>query len=353
MLSPGAFLATRLDVHEPTLGLGFLAMTLSAGLTGQRLSRSWWWPVLAAACRIEMAAATIIAGLLFLRSPQTRKLGVMATMVGFGGLVLSLLLIWRSRSDAVSLTTHLAHLGSTPLEVVSTAVTRPLEILKPLGNPTMLSSLAVWLLPMGLVLPLLGWRCLLVALPMAGVAIFGVWAPADHYVHHYWYGFLVTAPFGALVGLRRKPHLQKVFVSTALVGLVIAWIGFGPALSIMRPFGRTASAPLREMVRYVSEHGMISVSAPDYVVPHLVGRVDIYPFPRPFQCSEESIGPFRVSGVVPELVLVPRWDQQQVESDPVTGPILATHYVVVPDHVENAAYRLKETGLSGLGCVEQ
>ena len=350
ILSPGAFYATRLEVHEPTLGLGFLAMTLGTGLARLPLKRMWWWPVLAAACRIEMAASTVVAGAVLARNPSTRRVGVFTAFAGLAGLSFSFWFISQAGTEAASVAAHFSHLGSTVGEVVATAFTRPLEVIRPLGESEMLLSIVVWLLPMGIAMPLIGWRYLLVALPMAGVAILGVWAPADQFPHHYWYGFLVAAPIATAEALRRRGDRLRLLAISGLLGSIIGWSWLLAALPVLRPFGHPDSDALRQMVAYLSEFESAGVSASDNVVPHLVGREALYAFPRPFLCSEESVGPFAWSGEAPEFVVVRTVDKQQIEEHVVLGSVLTEFYRVVERTDDITVYRLAAPGLSGLHC---
>jgi hypothetical protein len=349
MLAPGAFLAARLDVHEPTLGLGFLAMTLGAGLGGAPIRRSWWWPVLSAACRIEMAVATIVAGVLLLRSTKSRRMGELAVLAGSAGLLFCLWFVLRSGSEAASVAAHFSHLGSTVGEVIQTALTKPLEVIRPLAEPDMLVSILLWLLPWGLVMPIAGWRYLFVAAPMAGIAILGTWRPADLYPHHYWYGFLIAAPIAAAEALRRRPDRLRILAVTSAIGIAVGWAVLLPAMGALQPLGRVDSAVLREMVDYASGINTASVSAPDNVTPHLLGRMGLFAFPRPFLCSENSIGPFAWAGEPPDYVLLQGSDIPDIEDDPVVGSTLRSHYSRAAGPSRIAAYRLNSP-TTGLMC---
>ncbi len=311
----------------------------------------WWWPVLAAGCRIEMAAATVVAGLLLAGRSGSRRTGVFTTLVGLAGLSFSIWFVVRAGTEAASVAAHFSHLGSTAGEVIGTALTDPITALRPLTEPVMLSSIVLWLLPLGVVIPLIGWRYLLVALPMAGVAILGVWEPADQYPHHYWYGFLVAAPVAAAAALSRKPERLRLLTLTGVVGIAIGWAGLVAAAPVLRPFGQPDPGPMRQMVAYMSGRDSASVSVESNVLPHLVARIGLYDFPRPFLCSEESIGPFAWFGEAPEFVLIPASRRQEVESHPVLGPILSENYRPEAESDLMVAYRLKTVGLTGLRCA--
>jgi hypothetical protein len=353
LLSPGAFFATRLDVHETTLGLGFLAMTLGSGLAVTPLRRMWWWPILAAACRIEMAAATIVVGLLLLTRRDSRRIGLFSALAGLLGLSFSLWFVFRAGTEAASVAAHFAHLGATPGEVIGAIFSRPLDVLAPLTEPVMLASVVLWLSPFGLVVPLVGWRYLAVALPMAGVAILGVWPPADNYPHHYWYGFLVAAPFAAAEALRVRPGLLNPFRLTGLVGVAIGWAFLLAAAPSLGVFGQPDPESKRQIVAYVSDRGPVGVSVPDNVAPHLVGRAELHLFPRPFLCSESAIGPFAWSGELPEYVLLAAADGQKVEADPVLGPILAGLYDSGQTLDRITVYHLDASAPADLECLKE
>lgn len=350
-LSPGAFLATRLDVHEPTLGLGFLAMTLSSGLANSTPRKSWWWPVLGAACRIEMAVAIVLCGLLVLGRHRSRKVGYVAIASGVAGISFSLWFMAGSGTEAASVAAHFSHLGSTAGEVIGSAILNPLKVIQPLADPEMLSSVLLWLLPAGVILPLIGWRYLLVALPLAVVAIFGVWPPADQFPHHYWYGFIVAAPIAAAAALRRRPQLERSLLMTGATGFTIAWMGLLTAMPILQPFGRADTAAFRDIIQYVAANEPLSVSALDGVLPHLVGRAEIFGFPRPFLCSEGGVGPFAWSGKLPEAVLVRKSDVAAIDSDPKLGPVLSQFYSLDAGADLIAPFRLRDSRTSVSGCV--
>lgn len=325
LLAPGAFLAVRLDPHEPTLGIGALAMTMAAGLTGISVRKSWWWPLLAASCRIEMAISTVIAGLLLLTKPASRRLGFLTLGAGTAATCFSLNFLLGSRDEAASVSAHFSHLGSTANDVFRAVFERPADVLEPLLEPSMLLSVAIWLLPWGLLIPLRAPKLLLIALPTAAVAIFGVWKPADHFSHHYWYGLLAAAPLAAAVAVSRRPQLLRLSNVAFLGGLAASWAVLLPLLGVLRPLGRFETDVPRMMVEFVSQKDG-SVSAPDAVVPHLINRAAIYPFPRPFEAREETVGPFRWNGELPRWIVLTSFGAENARRDPMIREVLARHY---------------------------
>ena len=350
LLAPGAFLATRLDVHEPTLGLGFLAMTLAKGIERVPGRRSWWWPALAAACRLELAAATLVAGLLLLRKPGCWRTARSPIIAGMAGITFGAWFIATAGSDAVSLAAHFAHLGSSPVAVVMAALRDPLLVVEPLADSSIFLSIAVWLLPLGLILPLIGWRYLLVALPTAAVSIFGTWEPADHFSHHYWYGFLVGAPFAAAFVLSRRPSLVNVFRVSSGVGLLAAWIPIATALPAIQPFGRSSSNGMEAIAR-ISTNSAVSVSATNFALGHLIARPGLFAFPRPFICAKD-LGPFHWNGEMPDQIIIRLEEKRPTETHRFMGSVLRQSYESTSPSSKLTVYRLNGPKQSGFDCID-
>jgi disulfide bond formation protein DsbB len=350
LLSPVAFLATRFEVYEPILGFGALAMTLSAGHQGLKASRSWWWPAIAASCRIEMAVTTVVAGLLLIRRRESRRLGLLSCGLGAAGALVSLWLAILAGPDAASFGAHFSHLGGSVGEAAAAIVERPFDALRPVGEPAMIASLALSLLPWGLFPPLAGWRYLLLALPLAGVAIVGVWEPADIYFHHYWYGFLVGGSFATAEFLRTRSHLFSLTRRLSLVGLAGAWLAMIPLWPLVTPFGHPETPQLRMIKEFAESNGLLSLSVPAPVLGHLIDRPTVYFFPRPVSCLEEAIGQFRWIGSPPELVIVTDSQAAFVEISP-WGEVLAARYQKVASPPGTHAWTLTEARLFSNECV--
>lgn len=301
LLSPGALLATRLEINEPTLMLGALAMAISTGLRAVPLSRMWWWVVLAASGRIEMAAATLVVGLLLLIG-RRRASGALTFAVGGAVLGATLLYLFAGSGDAPSVAAHFAHLGASPGEIFRTVVTRPLALFEPLGSYIMWISFVFWLLPFGLIVPLIGWRWLLPALPLAAIAVLGVWPYADAFIQHYWYGFLVGGSMATIYALHRRPRLRSHYPALGLAGLGGAWLMMAPLISGLGLSGSPDTPALREMVVYLGVLPRDGMTVPLAAAPHLVGRPDLQFFPRPFGCADLQIGPYRPPDALPRFV---------------------------------------------------
>lgn len=301
LLSPGALLATRLEINEPTLMLGALAMTISAGLRAVPISRMWWWVILAASGRIEMAAATLVLGLLLLIGKRKAP-GVLASVVGAAVLGATLTYLFAGGGEAPSVAAHFAHLGASPAEIVNTVLTRPVALIEPLGSYVMWISFVFWLLPFGLVIPLVGWRWLLPALPLAAVALLGVWPNADVFIHHYWFGFLVGGSMATIYALHRRSSLRPHYPVFGLAGLGAAWIMMAPVIGGLDLNGSAATPALRDMVNQVRVLPGEGLTVPLAAAPHLIGRPDLQFFPRPFGCADRQIGPYRPPDSLPRYV---------------------------------------------------
>jgi hypothetical protein len=342
LLSPGALFATRLEVHEPTLTLGALAMTISTSLRGVRLQRMWWWAVIAAAGRIEMAAATFVVGVLLLGA-RRRPWGLLAGGVGLVVMIGTLVYMTGSNSDP-SLSAHFGHLGSSPLEILRNAITAPGVTFGPLGSATMWVSVVFWLLPFGLIAPFSGWRWLLPALPSASVAIFGSWESADAFIHHYWYALLVGAPVAAATGLRDARSLRSRYPMLGLAGLVAAWAITAPFVGGLRLTGINAADDLDRLASHVRDLPRTGVAVSGPIVPHIIDRPDIYFYPRPFACADIQFGPFNAPAMMPEFVAI-----LSTEIDPTSGDersafvaeIVQNHYRVIEDRPEYQILELR------------
>jgi hypothetical protein len=333
LLSPGALLATRLEVNEPTLALGALAMTIAASLRNLPMSRMWWWPVLAAAGRIEMAAATLLVGLVMLWSKR-RSTGLVVSLAGALALGLTLTYLFHATGETASLSAHFAHLGSSPGEILNTVLVSPLSLLEPLTSREMWASVVFWLLPFGLLFPLGGLRWLVAALPLAGVAIFGVWPGADFYIHHYWYAFLVGGSMATAYALHRRAALIPYFRVLAVAGLLGSWAILAPAASGLRLGGTTRASDLRDVVALVRTLPEDGVSVPLPAAPHLVGRSDVMFFPRPFGCADIDIGPYREPAGLPRYLIVAGLSLGQPTGDPYLAALsraITDRYAIVAE----------------------
>jgi hypothetical protein len=261
-----------------------------------------------------MATAVLVVGLLLLIAKK-KPWGLVATATGGVVLAATVIYLFGGHGEAPSVAAHFAHLGSSPEEVLRTAITKPLVLLQPLESVVMWWAIVFWLLPFGLLVPVLGWRWLLPAMPLAAVAILGVWPHADSYVQHYWYGFLVGGSIAAAAGLKRRPALQALYPVIGLAGLAAAWAVMLPVIGGVNLDGQENSAELRTLVTYVGQTPDDGVTVPALAASHLVDRAKLYIFPRPFGCADRFFGPFKPPNELPRLLAVVGLDIDPASSD--------------------------------------
>ena len=301
--SPAAWLATQHQVNETTLGIGPLAMAMALSLRGDRLRRLVPWAILAASCRMEMAAAVLVAGMVvwsFGRPRQGRTM-VLMSVAFLAGYVSWLFL---NPYETESLAAHFAHLGSTPTEVVAAIVARPWAVVEPIFSRTLIAPIMLWLLPFGLVAPLFRPRWLTVALPTAAVAILGVWPAADNPIAHYWYAFLAAGAMATPIAISANEWLRSRLRVLLVAGVMLGWVIISPLYSFFVP-AFTLDSSDRSLAQTIGDLGPGFVSAPGALSFWLIDRPLLALFPRPFRCDEEAIGPYRAPDIPPEVIIMP------------------------------------------------
>ena len=297
-LSPAAFLASQFEIHETTLGLGPLAMSIALSIRRDSKFAIAIWALLASASRIEMAFTVLLVGAIIWSYKEFRNWVVLS--IGFIAVSLYLVWLFSNPYQTESIAAHFSYLGSTPREVLVTATLHPWRLLGPLASSQMWISILFWLLPFGLVVPLLSPRWLVAALPSAGVAIFGVWAKADYFIHHYWYIFLVVGTCALLFTARSRPAVVRRLPMLLGAGLVASWILMAPLMGFFGPHGDPAAG---EVIAEVRRDDPGYVSAPMSMVALLANRPLVSPFPRPFECAD-SIGPYTAPDRPPDELII-------------------------------------------------
>jgi len=217
-----------------------MMIPLSLAAYDSYLRRNWTglacWLVLLAACKEEAAITVGAFGLymlLFSRSTAGRRAGAVtlaAAAVYFVLVMKALLPAFQGPGDAGwAYGARYAHLGESPIEVLRTLLLHPIDALTSSWRPYKLETLAYLFLPLGL-LPLLGWRGLIVALPcLAYNFLSNRWHQFD--IHHHYFapalGFLVI---GAIQGLCVWLGLWRRVASSASRRKWIVVIPLGLAL---------------------------------------------------------------------------------------------------------------------------
>jgi len=345
-LSPGLFIAGQLDINEPTLAVGPLAMGVSAALRDRPLRTVGAWFAVAAAARTEVAVAVVVVGVLLGSVGGKRQAA--RWVVGIGSVASLVWLAWLLLNPLPatpeSIAAHFGHLGETPLEVLGTAVSNPLRALRPIADPTWVAAAFFWLLPFGVLPALRSPWWLLGAAPLAGVAVAGVWKPADSYFAHYWYPLLAVGAVAAVDGLGRSSWLRERTATLLGAGVVSAWaivVATGILPLLVPPglgVGEAAAA-----VRMVRESGASYVSVPENLATRLVDVPVLTPFPRPFRCVEEGVGPYTAPSVPPEIIVADRAVMGELREDPAAPlePLLAA-YEAVDDEGELGVWALRD-----------
>lgn len=306
LAAPGAFLASQFEVNETTLGLGPLAMAIVLAITGNRVSKVAPWLFIAASARIELAAAVLVAaGVLW--SIDRRGTARLFAATGLTFLLAYGLWLGLNPYPTESIAAHFAHLGAGPGEVLATAVRRPLAVLEPLLELQLLASLFFWLLPFGVVAPLLSAKWLWVALPTTGVALFGVWPQADAFVHHYWYSLLVAGAVATPLAVARSEWLSNRFAVLSIAGLLVGWVIVAPAVDLTEMLlpDRADQVGLQRVVDTVRDLDPDYLSISTGLASRLVDRPLLAPFPRPFVCAEEQVGPYTAPDSPPDVIAFP------------------------------------------------
>jgi uncharacterized membrane protein len=222
-LHPALLYLAMFDFHPVAL-----MIPLSLGAYLGYLTRRWRWLavclVLLAACQEEAAITVAAFGLsilVFGRTTSERWIGAVTSVAAALYFVLVMTVIIpafqpHAASAGWTYVSRYAHLGGSMGEILKTLVLHPLDAVVRSFETYKLKTLLELFLPLGL-LPLLGWRALLVALP--GLAYTYLSAHPNQFVIRYQYfapvlGWLVVSAIQGLsvwTGLwtARAAHLTR------------------------------------------------------------------------------------------------------------------------------------------------
>jgi len=169
LLFPTLEVVTLWDFHPPALAVGFL-MYAFYFLIKRR--RGWFllFAVLAMACKEHIALVVLFMGLYALFRYRDWALGVTTVVLAIGYFITVMYWIIPTYSviDRHLFLGYYSHLGNSPLEIVTTAVTRPDLVLQAIWQPAKLGYLRDVLTPFAY-LPLLGLPVLLIGLPVFAI----------------------------------------------------------------------------------------------------------------------------------------------------------------------------------------
>ena len=304
VFGPAAFFAGQVDIQPSTLALGPLGMALANAVEGGKRWSLVAWSLIAASLRQEMAVAVLVLGLVLWwsrRRNEGRTIALTGAVVTIG------MAAWllSDPSPGGSLAVHLGHLGSNTTEILATLRSAPWRALGPIGDPSNLVGAFFWLAPFAVVAPLLAWRWLLMAAPLAAIAVLGVWGGADNFYEHYWHGLLLAAPVATAFAVASRPKLSRLVMVGGGVLTVVTWLLMGPLrFPAAAPPPDLTVADEKLVVAFVEAADARSVVVPTRLAPRLSGRPQIDLYPRPVFCSRASLGGYVPPSTMAELVVV-------------------------------------------------
>ncbi len=299
LIGAGAYNAALIDIHEVGLSLGPLALTAVLAIRGHPLRSYWIWPVLGAMARIDLAVSVLIIGLLVRRErPRHGRLAIVVGSAIAAAMGLWLLLNpWEGTSFAF----HFAHLGiDSAADLPAAAISDPVAALKPLVDPTMWGTIAIWLVGF-MLLPLRAARWLLPAVPTVIIPVLGSWQQADKPHLHYWHVLLPMMAIATVYGLVRSPQLKDRVFYLAIVAVAATWV----VMPLFKPTLNNDIADEQATVAYLQDRPTAAVAASRTLVPHITTRPVVMQLPTPFACPTIPIAAFTGPDAPPELVALP------------------------------------------------
>lgn len=305
LASPAAYWATITELHTTGLSMGFVALAIAGAYRRWPLKYYWLLPLFASMARMEIGITIVVVGLLLwtVSRPHARANIVIGATVAVA--LMTIVAVLPTSGGTVDI--HLGYLGINSLAQLPLAlVQRPLVALRELLNPVFVGSTVVWLVMIGLVLPMRAWRWFLIAAPTLVVAALGSPRFADFWYQHYWNYVLVAAAVAFTLSLAKWAFSDRMTVALVAVVLCAGWIVGGPMngpiqFRIVYPDAtpsqqQTASAASTEI-------GALSTTR-SFVLPG-AHREWIYEFPTPFVCRSNQYTTFSLVGPVPDVVITP------------------------------------------------
>lgn len=282
--------AVVFDFHPVTLGVPLLMWLIAEVETGRSRFPLFLMGLAAVLIREDIS---ILAGVILLHGAVRRRDRYLAggaalvSAVGIG------YMMWATLSaggmGGYHLWTRFQDPGSNPIGGV-------LEIASNIMRPDSLVSLTVVLLPLLILPPLRSWR---VSWPGLAIVIFNCVVPYKAQASLYYQYFAPAVPFlvwGASRALSQITTRKQDRTRLALVATVSTFAFFAPLVHL--GYGlpdRFLSTSLSSLER--GDLGSLlsvipsdaSVSATDFLLPHLADRRYAYPFPGPMECSQSLI----------------------------------------------------------------
>ncbi len=197
------------DFHDAAFAV---PLTLACGwaVVARRWRLYWLAVVLTMGCKEDAILPVMALGaavMLWGKDREERRRGLLtiAVAAAYGALALGVIIPACKPADAPATSIHLArfsHLGGSYTEILGTVFGSPWKALQLSYRPEKLETIGGLLLPLGL-LPLLGWRWLIVALPPVALNFLSGREQQFQLSHHYFSSTIGWLFLAAADGYRR------------------------------------------------------------------------------------------------------------------------------------------------------
>lgn len=330
LVSPAAYWAIITELHLTGLSMGLVAMMVAGAYRRWRLSYYWILPLLASLARVEIAVTVVVVGLLLLGVSRSHARVVIAIGSTVGLALVAFMVIAPDQGSSVG--AHFDYLGIDSLSQLPRAMlARPGAVLGQILDPVFVASVIMWLVTIGVVLPLRAPKWFLVGVPMLLVAAIGSPLYADVWFQHYWNFFLVGAAVAFALSLAIWTFSDRAAIGFVVVVLVVAWIVPGsltihPRVDVIYP----AASPAMHEAASLAAHSSGALSTVNKLVLPGAHREWVYQFPNPFACLENQLAYFARSGPAPDVVITEDgWEDDVSPADlAAIQRTLAAHYEV-------------------------
>lgn len=223
LASPAAYWATITELHTTGLSMGFVALSVAGAYRRWPLRFFWLLPFFASMARMEVGVTVVVVGLLLwpISRPHARVTVAVGTVMTLA--LVAFVAVFTLSGGTVD--THLGYLGINSLTQLPQAILgQPGAVLEQVFDPVFVTSVLMWLVTIGVVLPLRASRWFLIGAPMLLVAAIGSPTFADVWFQHYWNFLLVGAAVAIALSLAIWTFSDRAAVVLVVVVLAIAWI---------------------------------------------------------------------------------------------------------------------------------
>lgn len=262
-----------------------IPLTLAAVALLQRDRSGWAIAALAVAlsAKEDVALLVVPLGIAVVFLMGKRRTGWTIVAMGVGAFVLNffvLLPLWSPTGDLLY-SARYSQLGDSPLSILWGLATSPEVWVATITSGPKLGYVAGLVLAMPL--SLLGWRWLLVGLPVLASNVLSL----HHYQYriqsHYTAYLIVVVAVAAAHGAARFTEFGRfrsrgLAIGAIAIAPVILWATLGPVTVWARPHGDTDR--IANMLEHIPDDG--AVAATTTFTPQLANREQVYVFPNPW-----------------------------------------------------------------------